>query len=55
MISFFRSFISFFRTFISPLGGEFSFSRELLGDSSGEIDIGRDVRVAIVWVYSATE
>ena len=29
MISFFRSFISFLRSFISPLGGEFSFPREL--------------------------
>ena len=36
-ISFFRSFISFFRTFMSALRGEFSFSRELLGNFSGEI------------------
>ena len=36
-ISFFRSFTSFFRSFISPLGGKFSFSRELLGNFSGEI------------------
>ncbi len=36
-ISFFRSFTSFFRSFISALGGEFSFSRELLGIFSGEI------------------
>ena len=34
-ISFFRSFISFLRSFISPLGGEFSFPRELLWDFFG--------------------
>ena len=33
-ISFFRSFISFFRSFISVLRGEFSFPRELFGESS---------------------
>ncbi len=34
LISFFRSFISFFRTFIFRLRGEFSFPREVLGNSS---------------------
>ena len=43
LISFFRSFISFFRSFISPLGGEFSFPRELWGDSSVEIVVSLDI------------
>jgi len=46
-ISFFGTFISFFRSFISPLGGEFSFARELLGNSSGDIGRGEDVVATI--------
>ena len=42
-ISFFRTFISFFRSFISRLCGEFSFSCELLGNSSGDIGLSEDV------------
>ena len=39
LISSFRTFTSFFRTFISRLRREFSFVRELLGNSSVEIEL----------------